>query len=132
MESGQASQQSEKVKFFDPHFHLYDGTDENNPHKHHTQLENVTFLAKQHEELITGHGDPVELIGGCWVEACCPPEMKFEEAKWVDKQLDKSSLQFGMVSGVEMQSDITEAINLNKTLPRWRGFRQVLNYDDEI
>ena len=29
-----------------------------------------------------------------------------------------------------MEEDITETINFNKTLPRWRGFRQMVNYDE--
>ena len=88
------------------------------------------FTTKEYEELITGHDDPVELIGGCWMEACCTPDLKIEEAKWVNKHLDKSSLPYGMVSGVDMMNDITETINFSKTLPRWRGFRVMLNYDE--
>ena len=57
------------------------------------------------------------------MEACCTPDMMIEEAKWVNKHLDKSRLPYGMVSGVDMLNDITETINFNKTLPRWRGFR---------
>ena len=34
-----------------------------------------------------------------------------------------------MVTGVDMLNDNTDTINFNKTLPRWRGFRQLLNYD---
>ena len=64
------------------------------------------------------------------MEGCCTPDMKIEEAKWVNKHLDKSSLPYGMVSGVDMMNDITETINFSKTLPRWRGFRVMLNYDE--
>ena len=35
-----------------------------------------------------------------------------------------------MVTGVDMENDITETINFNKALPRWRGFRQMMNYDE--
>ena len=35
-----------------------------------------------------------------------------------------------MVTGVDMLNDCTETINYNKAFPRWRGFRQLLNYDE--
>ena len=77
-----------------------------------------------------GHGDPVELLGGVFVEVNVPTDQKIEEAKWVDKQLHKSSLPYGMVTGVDMTADITQTIDFNRTLARWRGFRHLLNYDE--
>ena len=34
----------------------------------------ATYLIKDHEKMITGHGDPIELIGGMFIEMACPPE----------------------------------------------------------
>ena len=74
-----------KVKFFDAHFHLFDGLDEDSPHvKAHKDEpadpnHKKTFLTKEYEELITGN-DPVELLGGTFIEMVCPPEWKIEEA----------------------------------------------------
>ena len=35
------------------------------------------------------------------------------------------------MSGIDLQKDITEVIAYNKTLSRWRGFRNILNYDED-
>ena len=34
------------------------------------------------------------------------------------------------MSGIPLQEDVTEVINYNKTLARWRGFRNMLNWDE--
>ena len=83
LERPQAKQK--KVKFFDSHFHIYDGLDEDSPHvKAHKDnpdpSNKKTFLTKEYEELITGHNDPVELLGGTFIEMVCTPEYKIEEA----------------------------------------------------
>ena len=65
-----------------------------------------------------------------FIEATATPEKRLEEAKWVNEELNKSSLPYAIVSGIDLQQDITEVIAFNKTLDRWRGFRNVLNYDE--
>ena len=97
---------------------------------HGTQLKDYpekrkTFVLKQYEELILGHSDPIELLGGVFIEMACPPELKHAESEWVNKALDKSpnGLPYAMVTSCDMQNDNTETIELNKKFPRWRGFR---------
>ena len=125
-----------KIKFFDPHFHLVDWENEKGPHKENTELwktlypEKPIFVIKDYEALILGEDDPVELIGGVFVEANATPERRLDEAKWVDKELDKSSLPYGLVAGIDLQQDIHEVIAFNKTQKRWRGYRNILNYDE--
>ena len=63
----------EKIKFFDPHFHLVNW--ESGPHKENEALwktlypEKPVFVIKDYENLIVGANDPVELIGGVFIEA---------------------------------------------------------------
>ena len=38
---------------------------------------------KDYENLILGSGDPVELIGGVFMEAVAAPDRRIDEAKWV-------------------------------------------------
>ena len=53
------------------------------------------------------------------------------ESTWVDNQLAKSKLPYGMVCGIDMQGDATEYIEFNKKIGRFRGFRQMTNWDEE-
>ena len=66
-----------RIKFFDSHFHIIDHYDKDSPHMYHVKDQPdkwATYLIKDHEKMITGHGDPVELIGGMFIEMACPPE----------------------------------------------------------
>ena len=77
-----------KIKFFDAHFHIMDHYDPESPHLEHVKAHSEkwkTYVMEHHEKMITGHGDPVELIGGCFMEVACPPELKHKETEWVDK-----------------------------------------------
>ena len=81
--------------------------------------------------MILGGNDAVEFLGGVFIEACAEPNKRIEEAKWVDKELDKSTRPYAIVSGIDLAQDITETLNANKALPKWRGFRNILNWNDE-
>merc|ERR1711997_331004 len=48
----------------------------------------------------------------------------------VDKALNESSRPYAIVAGIDLQVDITETIEVNKKLPRFRGFRNILNWDE--
>ena len=50
-----------------------------------------------------GEDDPVELLGGVFIEANATPERRLDEAKWVDKELDKSDLPYALVAGIDLQ-----------------------------
>ena len=91
----QANQETqEKIKFFDPHFHLLDWQSENGVHKEMVGLwqkmypEKPLFVIKDYENLILGSGDPVELLGGVFMEAVAAPDRRIDEAKWVQGELD--------------------------------------------
>ena len=79
----------ENIKFFDPHFHLVDWESENGVHKEVASLwqynypDKPLFVLKDYENLILGAGDPVELIGGVFMEAVAAPDRRIDEAKWV-------------------------------------------------
>ena len=85
-----------------------------------------------YEKLILEKDPPIEFLGGMFMEAVTPSEKRIEEAFWVDKQLDKSELPYGIISGIDMAADITETLKQNKTLPRFRGFRNILNWDPAL
>jgi predicted TIM-barrel fold metal-dependent hydrolase len=124
----------EKTKFFDPHFHLVDWAD--GPHKKNEALwktlypQMPVFGIKDYENLILGDGAAVELMGGMFIEANATQDKRIEEAQWVDKQLDASDRPYGIVAGIDLQADITETIAANRKLPRFRGFRNILNWDE--
>ena len=71
-------EQTEKIKFFDPHFHLVDWESAEGPHKGSEALwktlypQKPVFGIKDYENLILGDGAPVELIGGMFIEANAP------------------------------------------------------------
>ena len=88
------------------------------------------FGIKDYENLILGDGDPVELLGGVFIEANARQDKRIAEALWVDKALNESSRPYAIVSGIDLQVDITETIEVNKKLPRFRGFRNILNWDE--
>ena len=80
----------EKVKFFDPHFHLVDRTDGPSAVDFWTDLYPTSdkFLINDYENLVLADGANVELLGGVFVEAVAKQEKRLEEALWVDKVLD--------------------------------------------
>ena len=88
------------------------------------------FGIKDYENLILGDGDPVELLGGVFIEANARQDKRIAEALWVDKALNESSRPYAIVSGIDLQVDITETIEVNKKLARFRGFRNILNWDE--
>ena len=127
-------EQQEKIKFFDPHFHLVDW--DSGPHKDNIALwktlypTHPVFGIKDYENLVLGDGQPIELMGGMFIEANAPEKDRIAESLWVDKQLDQSERPYGIVAGINLQDDITETIRVNKELPRFRGFRNILNWDE--
>ena len=130
----QSNTSSEKIKFFDAHFHLWDCV--NGAHvsiaeglkEECGQDTPLEFGIKDYENLVLSQND-VELIGGVEVECGVPPFWEIEEVKWVDSELNKSTRPYAIVSGIPIQYDVTEVINYNKTLNRWRGFRDMLNWN---
>lgn len=50
--------------------------------------EKPLFVIKDYENLILGSGDPVELLGGVFMEAVAAPNRRIDEAKWVQGELD--------------------------------------------
>ena len=45
--------------------------------------EKPLFVIKDYENLVLGADDPVELIGGVFMEAVAAPHRRIDEAKWV-------------------------------------------------
>ena len=126
---------TEKVQFFDPHFHLVDW--KGGPHKENESLwrtlypQKPVFGIREYEALILAEGAKVELLGGMFIEASAIQKKRIEEVLWVDKQLDASSLPYGIVSGIDLQSDIVDTIAVNKKIPRFCGFRNILCWDED-
>lgn len=44
--------------------------------------------------------------------------------------LDQSTRPYGIVAGIDLQVDITETIAESRKLSRFRGFRNILNWDE--
>ena len=128
-------EQTEKIKFFDPHFHIVDYS-ESGPHSQALWSQIYPsasyFGIKDYEALIIDDQtkDKIDLIGGMFMEATCVSQKRIDEALWVDKQLDKSDLPYGIISGVDLAADITETLEVNKKLARFRGFRNIMNWLD--
>ena len=80
--------------------------------------------------MILGDGDPVELIGGVFMEAVAKSHRKLDEAKWVQSELDKSSLPYGLVAGCDLSQDVSVAIKACSELKDFRGFRELMNQGD--
>ena len=88
------------------------------------------FLMKDYEEMIMGEQDEVELIGGVFMEAVAAPHRRIDEAKWVQSELDKSSLPYGLVAGCDLSQDVLVNIMANTDLKSFRGFRELMNKGD--
>ena len=71
-----------RIKFFDSHFHIMDHFDPESPHMTNVKdypHKKKTYVVEHHEKLIMGQGDPINLVGGLFVEVACPPELKHAE-----------------------------------------------------
>ena len=60
------------------------------------------YVAKDYENLIQGAGDPVQLIGGVFLEATAAPHRRINEARWASAELEKSELPYGVVAGCDL------------------------------
>jgi hypothetical protein len=67
-------------------------------------------------------------IGGMFIEVGNAGK-RIEEAKWVNGVLEKSSLTYGSIAGINVAEDVTPYIESAQNLNRVRGFRQMLNFD---
>ena len=86
-------EQTQKIKFFDPHFHIFDRT-ENGPHGKLSEVifpNQAYYSILDYEKLILEKDPPIEFLGGMFMEAVAPSADRIKEAFWVDKQLDKSA-----------------------------------------
>jgi len=54
------------------------------------------------------------------------------EAEWVNKALDESTKPYGIVAGIDMQSDITDLMSVCKKMEKFRGFRNLLNFEPSV
>ena len=92
------------MKFFDPHFHVYNW--KTGPHSEelwkNLYPSKEIFGIKDYEALVLGGNAPVELIGGVFIEACAEPANRIAEAEWVNGELNDSKLDYGIVSGIDL------------------------------
>ena len=65
---------------------------------------------QDYEDLISRDQNEVELIGGVFMEAVAASSRKLDEAKWVQSELDKSSLPYGLVAGCDLSQDVSATI----------------------
>ena len=102
----------EKVKFFDPHFHIANWAEDSGTghspmfgkmcHLKHMQAEEMTeteFAIKDYEDLF-GDDARTEHIGGMFIE--CGGTDKFGEVVWVDKNVATSEKSYGIIGGCDL------------------------------
>ena len=67
------------------------------------------------------------------MEATCLKEERVWEAHWANTEVGKSSLVYGLITGVDLTAeDIYETLGENKKLDRFRGFRQIFSHNPSV
>ena len=137
-------QASDKVKFFDPHFHIANwDKDSGTGHnawfgkkcwltKDDEHLVATEFNIKDYEALFDNEDPRTEHIGGMFIEC---GHASAGEVAWVNKDVSTSEKTYGIIGGCDLtkpSEELEALITECKATERFRGVRQCLNCDPHI